>query len=866
MGAELVERDVELAALVASVEAAVSGEGSAMLVLGEAGIGKTSLIREFLRSVEGDVHVLMGTCDDLLTPRTFGPLRDAAATAGGPLAAAFSAEPDRESVYRALLDELSRSDMPTILVVEDIHWADDATLDALRFVARRLQRLRAVVVLSYRDDEVQPVHLRQLLGALSGATVRRLVLHRLSEAAVRRLTRAAGVDSPAIFATTDGNPFFVSEVLSSPSADVSANVVDAVLARVHQLAPETQVALDQLAVVPSQVEGWLITALLGGMGPLAEAEQRGMVALRPEGLAFRHELARHALEHSMPASRRMAFNRAVMEALLEHEQADLSRIVHHAVAAGEVGTILSYGPQAAREAAQAGAHSQALAHYEHVVPHLEALRADVQAQILVEYAWQLYAAYRFDEAVEVAEKAARIWDRLGDRVALGEALVAVSRSRYMADRPGPARAAIEEAVRVLTGTGNTAALAYAEAYHGAVLSLTDQFEAALEQLALARELAERSNRPDLVALCLDYVGWTRVALGDALGVDDLQASLELARSITHYEYVARAYTNLGEAYYHLRDHDALERCIADGVQYCTDHDLPAHAYSLQAHSAMLMMVRGDLEGSEELLRDLVASVSDAGQLARLTLPTLGRVFARRGNTEAEQVLDQAWKIALRGDALLSLAPAGLARIEWAWLTGDIARAQPQIDVLLDRTAQAGGFRCRGELLRYLDRAGVPVQTFTGCPEEWAAGMRGDWRTAAAAWERIGDPYERALELAGSGEPAPMLEALGVLDGIGATAAARLVRQRLRDLGVTRIPRAGRAAAPAGPSGLTARQLDVLALLTEGLTNAEIADRLVVSTRTVDHHVSAILTRLGAHTRRDAVRMAADLHRVTGSQP
>jgi DNA-binding CsgD family transcriptional regulator len=866
MGAELVERDVELAALVASVGAAASGEGSAMLVLGEAGIGKTSLIREFLRSLEGDVHVLMGTCDDLLTPRTFGPLRDAAARAGGPLAAAFSGEPDRESVYRSLLDELSRSDLPTILVVEDIHWADDATLDALRFVARRLQRLRAVVVLSYRDDEVQPVHLRQLLGALSGSTVRRLVLHRLSEAAVLRLTRAAGLDRPAIFANTDGNPFFVSEVLSSPSADVPANVVDAVLARVHQLAPETQVALDQLAVVPSQVEGWLVTAVLGGMGPLAEAEQRGMVTLRPEGLAFRHELARHALEQSMPASRRMAFNRAVMDALLEHEHADLSRIVHHAVAAGDVGTVLSYGPRAAREAAQAGAHSQALAHYEHVVPHLDALPADAQAQILVEYAWQLYAAYRFVEAVEVAERAAQIWDRLGDRVALGEALVAVSRSRYMADRPGPAIAAIEEAVRVLADTGNTAAQAYAEAYHGAVLSLTDQFEAALEQLALAMKLAERSNRPDLVALCLDYVGWSRVALGDALGVDDLRSSLELARSITHYEYVARAYTNLGEAYFHLRDHDALDRCIADGVRYCTDHDLPAHAYSLQAHSAMLMMVRGDLEGSEALLRDLVASVPDAGQLARLTLPTLGRVLARRGSPDAEQVLDRAWEIALRGDALLSLAPAGLARIEWAWLTGDVARAQSQIDVLLDRTVVAGGFRCRGELLRYLDRAGVPGEPFPGCPEEWAAGLRGDWRAAADAWERIGDPYERALELADSGEPAPMLDALGVLEGIGAAAAARVVRRGLRDLGVTRIPRARRADAPAGPSGLTGRQLDVLALLTEGLTNAEIADRLVVSTRTVDHHVSAILTRLGAPTRRDAVRMAADLRLVTGPQP
>jgi DNA-binding CsgD family transcriptional regulator/tetratricopeptide (TPR) repeat protein len=859
MGVRLVERDAELETLVASLDSAAAGRGgSAILVLGEAGIGKTSLVRAFVASVDGAARVLAGACDDLLTPRTFGPLRDAASSVGGSLAEALAGEPDRESVYAALLDELSRSGPPTILVVEDIHWADDATLDALRFVARRLERLRAIVVLTYRDDERLPDHLRQLLGVLIGPPVRRLVLHRLSEEAVAELSRSSGVSSPEIYATTRGNPFFVSELLAAQAAEVPATVVDAVLGRVHQLSPDAQRAIDQLAVVPSHVEGWLVTTLLGGMESVAEAEQRGIVELRPEGVTFRHELARQALERSMPALRRMEFNRAVVDALLERDDADLSRIVHHAVAAGDVDTILSRGPSAAREAAHAGAHRQALAHYEHVVEHVDALPDDAKAQILVEYAWQLYAAYRFVEAVDVAERAAQLWDRIGERVAFGEALVAVSRASYMADRPGPARAAIEEAVRVLASTGNTTAQAYAQTYHGAVLSLTDQSEAALEQLALARELAERSNRPDLVALCLDYVGWTRVALGDELGVDDLWASLELAKSITHYEYVARAYTNLGEALYYLRDHNALQRCIAEGIQYCTDHDLPAHAYSLRAHSAMLMMVRGDLEGSEKLLRDLVAGVPDAGQLARLTLPTLGRVLARRGSPEAEQVLDQAWEIALRGDALLSLAPAGLARIEWAWLTGDVARAQPQIDVLLDRTAVAAGFRWRGQLLRYLSRAGRPAEPFAGCPEEWASGLRGDWRTAAERWKQIGDPYERALELAESGEAVSMLESLEVLDRLGATAAAHVVRHRLRSVGVSRIPRARQLVTPANPWGLTSRQLDVLGLLAEGLTNAEIAEQLVLSTRTVDHHVSAILTRLGAATRRDAVRMAAAL--------
>jgi DNA-binding CsgD family transcriptional regulator len=253
---------------------------------------------------------------------------------------------------------------------------------------------------------------------------------------------------------------------------------------------------------------------------------------------------------------------------------------------------------------------------------------------------------------------------------------------------------------------------------------------------------------------------------------------------------------------------------------------------------------------------LMEAVDDPGQLARLTLPTLGRLLARRGDPRAADVTAEAWRVAQRGDVLLALAPAGMARIEWAWLSGDLGLAAEQVGLLLDRTASSGGARPRGALLRYLSRAGRPAEPFAGCPDEWAAGLSGDWQAAAAAWERIGDPYEQALELASSGEVAPTLQALETLNRLGAVPAARLVRQRLRELGVDSVPRGPQQATRANPSGLTSRQLDVLVLLVEGLTNAEIAKRLVLSTRTVDHHVSAILTKLGVATRQEAARIAA----------
>jgi DNA-binding CsgD family transcriptional regulator len=161
-----------------------------------------------------------------------------------------------------------------------------------------------------------------------------------------------------------------------------------------------------------------------------------------------------------------------------------------------------------------------------------------------------------------------------------------------------------------------------------------------------------------------------------------------------------------------------------------------------------------------------------------------------------------------------------------------------------------------EELSYPAHTTVLVVEATDARRSGRRGLTGDWTGAAALWGRIGDPYERALELAASGEVAPTLEALETLDRLGAAPAARLVRRRLRDLGVLHLPRGPRRTTRAKPSGLTDRQLDVLALLADELTNAEIAERLILSVRTVDHHVSAILTKLGVTSRRQAARIAA----------
>jgi DNA-binding CsgD family transcriptional regulator len=297
--------------------------------------------------------------------------------------------------------------------------------------------------------------------------------------------------------------------------------------------------------------------------------------------------------------------------------------------------------------------------------------------------------------------------------------------------------------------------------------------------------------------------------------------------------------------------------LDDGLTFARERGFGSHAYNLDVHRCLLQVRRGEWDEAEARLRDLVAEPT-TGMLYVYSVPPYVRLLARRGRPEAEPLLDEAWERSLAQRSAIGLVLTGLAVVEWAWLTGRPERAEVVTDVLLRRRDRAGYAQVVGELLRYRERAGWPVEPFPACPEPWAAGLRGDWRAAADGWAAAGDPYERALELAGSGELEPTLEGLSVLDALGARAPAALVRERLVALGAERVPRGPTAATRANPGGLTDRQLDVLALLAEGLTNAEIAARLVLSVRTVDHHVAAVLEKLDVPSRRAAAAMARTL--------
>jgi DNA-binding CsgD family transcriptional regulator/tetratricopeptide (TPR) repeat protein len=866
---ELLERAAELRTLAAMVDEATAGLGGVALISGEPGIGKTSLVRAFLSTLGGRLRTLVGACDDLLTPRAFGPLRDAVTGKGGPLAAAL-AEGDRDRVFGAVHEELTHPLEPTVLVIEDVHWADDATLDVLRYVVRRLADLNALVVLTYRDEDVPADHrLRPLLGLAAGDRVRRLPLRPLSVDAVARLSRGSGLDPAALSAATGGNPFYVTEAVAAPHVEVPATVVDAVLARMGELSPAAREACEQLAVVPGHVESWLAEALLGAdSAGLAEAEERGVVEATATRVRFRHELARRAVEATIADLRRMAFHRRVLAVVTRQELMDLSRTMHHAVQAGHDGVIVDYGPAAAEEAARAGAHRQAVAHYRHVLAHLDRYDAARQAALLEGFAVECYTLGSSDEAVDARRRALELRRALGDDVLTGASLRWLSRLLWWSGERAEAELAAAEATAVLERSGHrTNELAMAYSTRAQLLMLDHRIPEALPWAERAVALAREVGDPAALSHALANLGFCRGRSDFAEGTRILEESLRTALDARADEHACRSYTNL--TWHHLGVYDYAEarRLLAEALPFAERTEQIGFFHYLLGTRARLHAETGAWsEAEHDAQRVLVeADVPDnSGVSAIPALNALALVHVRRGDSDAATLLDRAWELAQFAGEPQRIGPVAAVRAEHAWLVGHrqgmAAAARPAYALATER----GETRYAPELGYWLWKAGALAGPLPpGSPYADQAGGR--WQAAAAGWAALGCPYEQALALI-EGDADAVLAGLGVAQELGAVPLVRIARQRLRDLGVRSVPRGPRSSTLANPAGLTARQVEVLGLIARGLTNAQIAEELVLSVRTVDHHVAAILERLGVGSRREAAEAAARLGLPEGSSP
>ena len=541
--AGLLERSEQLNSMGEALAAvAASGRGRIVLVAGEAGIGKTALLRRFCAGVDGSARVLWARCDPLFTPRPLGAVVDLAETVGGEVAACAKDGARPYDVAAALLRELEAG--PSVLVLDDVHWADEATLDVIRLAGRRVGDVPALLVLSYRDDGLDRSHpLRIVLGDLPGSDrVTRLALAGLSAQAIAELAGPEGVDAGELHRWTAGNPFFVTEVLAAGPGLAPHSVRDAVLARAARLGTAAREVLDAASVVPGPTEMWLLDALAPmAAEALDECLGAGMVVLAGGRVEFRHEIARQVVEESLPPGRRAGLHRAALAALAGQAVQDLARLAHHAEAAGDAAAMLRFAPAAAELAAAAGARQEAVGLYTRALRFASGLEPAGRAGLLERFAeLTLYTGGMGEEGAAALREAVEIHRARGDLLRQGDALRRLGIRLGANGALAEATAVLAEAVTVLEQVPAGPELARAYNATAAVLGVFDDDEA-LRWGERAIDLAERVGCVDAIADTLNIVGTAQLRLGDLDGLVKLDRSRELAQQAGDELGVIRAY-------------------------------------------------------------------------------------------------------------------------------------------------------------------------------------------------------------------------------------------------------------------------------------------------------------------------------------
>ena len=850
---ELLERALFLRALGEYASDAAAGRGRLVLVAGEAGVGKTALLEAF-REHRTDLRWWWSACDGSFTPRPLGPLYEIGVQVGGRLRAMCAADADRRELFAAFLENLAGADGTTVAVVEDLHWADDATLDWLRYVARRIAALGALVVVSYRDDDPDDDVLRTVIGQMAAHDgARRLSLPPLSREAVGRLAVDRGVDADQLFRLTGGLPFSVREVLSTGPDEVPRTVADVVAARMARLSPRARQLASAAAVLARPADAGLLTAVAEVEAEaLDECLASGTLVGGPLRYRFRHELTRMAVERAIPAHGRSRLHAAALAALRTATPDDHPRLAHHAEAAGCAGDALHHATHAAAAAVALHSHREAAAQFRRALRCAHDSTPVERAALHEGLAAALALMDRFAESAQEREAALVLRRDLGDPLKISENLRGLARCLWRLCRGEECERAAHEALQLMSGEPASAEAAWAHAHYAALIGDTHPRGHALSVARRGLQLAEAVDCAEAVAYSLNTIGTLEIGLNRE-GFAELERSIELARAHRLDDAVGRGYANLYQAAVDRCRFAEYGWCFTDGIAYARENDTATYTSCLHGSRATALVRTGRLAETVALVEaTLRATVSPVNRL-HLLIP-LAAARLRQGHPDADALRERAWQLAQGIGERGWLLRMAVVEAEAVWLACrpgdprtarilDVARARPDDDPWL-----------LGELLVWLDRLGLPRPRTASPARPYALELAGEHVAAAAWWRRASCPFDEALVRTRTTGEGHLAAALELVAATGADRVAARLRRAMRDAGERSVPRGARPATRADPHGLTPREVEVLALLRDGLTNAAIARRLYISERTVHRHVSAVLAKLGVSSRADVARV------------
>ena len=858
----LVERAHLLQTLTDLHAPTLDGSGRLVLVHGEAGAGKSALVREWAASAGPRARVLWGACDPLSSPRPLGPLVDVAPHLD-PKVGELLRSGERDGLFETSLAAFDDSG-PTILVIEDLHWADMSTLDLMRFLARRLDGRRTFVVATYRDDHLQPSDpVRVMLGDIaSQPVVSRLAVPSLSAAAVSELASGTGVDSDALYCETGGNAFFVTEILASGGQQLPSTVQDAVLARVHRLSPQARLAVETAAVIGSRIEPSLVHAMPEvSADSVDECVSAGMLRFEAPAYAFRHELVRQSVLSAIPPGRLGALHWQVLDRLrsMPMSPRPYARLAEHADMAGDPQAILEFAVAAGDSAASLGSHREAAYQYGRAMPHAGLLDVDARIRLLIRRAEECQVSDDHEHAIAAWDEALVLLRAAGRDLDVVDALLGLDESYYTIGDNSRGTDFVDEALALLDGTAPSPQLASALTRRGLHYFRASATSDAVPWLERGVQLAREVGDHAVVARASSALGGARYLLGQReAGREEVREALRIALEHDLEDSAARIYQTLGALIW--LDFDLVEghAQLEEAERYTAERDLQGHLMCVLASEITMKLDLGRWDDAVVEANDLLY-VRNTGRASRIEpLMALGLLGARRGDRDdVWKNLDEARDYIAKSQTLGYQAMIAVGRGEAHLLEGDVDAIRSDVLPWYEEAVRLQDGEVLPDLALLVWRAGLLETPPEGLREPDRLSMTGRHRDAASFWSAAGAPYRAAWALLDSDDEVDLREARAMFDRLGAAVLVERTDAKLRSIGA-RVPRGARASTRANVGGLTDRELEVLDLLDTGLRNADIAARLHLSEKTVGHHVSSILAKLGASSRGEAVRRARDL--------
>jgi DNA-binding CsgD family transcriptional regulator/tetratricopeptide (TPR) repeat protein len=854
----LLEREWVLEFLDERLAQAAAGRGSVVFLSGEAGAGKSAIIQAFAERVAGQARLLSGACDSISIPGHLWPLRDLATSASPALRESIRREATRDALFHATLNEFSTYSGATVMVIEDAHWADDATLDLLRFLGRRVPATRGLVIVTYRDDDSSRLQrLRLLLGDLATVPeLHRLALPALSRDAVAQLARGRTIDPAALFDRTSGNAFFVTELLATNEA-MPERIGDAIEARYVHLSESARQMLELAAVVGEAVELSTLRALIGeSESALFETLASGALRLDGHIVRFRHALVRDAVLASLSSMQRVNLHAQVFDTFERNGiAADPASMAHLAEEAGRFSAVPAYAKAAAELAAEHRSYREAASQYQRALTYSADLTLAERSDLLGHLAEVTFYCGAGETDPGILRELVQSYRSRGDRRQLANHLLWLAWVLIDDGAYTEAQSAADEAVGIAATLDDPALHASALATVASLIQIKGRTTESLEIAAAALDLAEQGAEPRIAIQIRSSIGSRLLVSDEASGAEILRESIENARSHRFDIEVVSGMADLGFHWFATFQLDRAECTLTEAADYAAERDLDCWRRWVLVGLSQVAFARGDWARATNVAGSAIQVQSGCFLNRFFGYLTIARVRARRGDPEVDAAIDAARGFCIEEPNPHRACLLAIARAEAAWLAGDSSRALRETADALPIASKFGLSWFAGELAHYHRAAGGALPAAFDPPGPYRYEVSGDWKTAANEWRRLGAPYETARALAMTEDEQALRHALAGFDKLGAQPMSTSVTRRLRELGVSSIPRGPRPSTKANPFGLTAREAEILEQIGEGWTNSEIAARLFLSQRTVEHHVSSLLGKLGAHSRREATRLA-----------